>query len=108
MKVIAAAIIACAATFALTNVALAQNASINTSRSNIKRPQKTNQPIVTKDVDNITQARPTTSRSNKRSGKGVAVGDVSGDGVSSSRSAARNSGSAKESSTIFDRWGKTR
>jgi hypothetical protein len=112
MKVISAAIIACAAAFSLTNVALAQNAPISTTRSNIKRPQKTNQPIVTKDVDNITRARPTTSRPNKRSRNGVAVGDFNGDGVSSSRSAAHNSGSAKKSakksSTIFDRWGKTR
>jgi hypothetical protein len=93
-------------------VVLAQ-ATIITSRSNIKRPsmtanpsntdgkpkaQKTNQPIVTKEVDNITQARPTTSRSNiKRSGKGVAVGDVNGDGISASRS-----------STIFDRWGRNK
>jgi hypothetical protein len=81
MKVIAAALVA--ATFVLTNAVLAHAAPISTTRSNIKRP-------------------------------GVAVGDLNGDGIAGSRSEkgkrpnARNRGQAKESGTIFDRWGKTK
>jgi hypothetical protein len=95
MKLIAAAVILCAATFAVAHAAVAQTATGNAGAGS-QKAQKTNQPVLTKDVDNFAPARATNrSSNNKRSGKGVAVGDVNGDGVSASRS-----------STIFDRWGK--
>ena len=108
MKVIAAALVA--ATFVLTNVVLAHAAPVITSRSNKKAGMATNS--VKTDGK---QKAIVTSRSNiKRPRQGVAVGDFNGDGVAGSRSekakrpSARNAGQAKESSTIFDRWSKTK
>lgn len=108
MKVIAAALVA--ATFVLTNVVLAHAAPVITSRSNKKAGMAAN-PVKTDGK----QKAIVTGRSNIKSPRqGVAVGDFNSDGVAGSRSqkaklpGARNAGQAKESSAIFDRWGKTK
>ena len=76
MKVTTVAVIACAATFALTSAGLARDTLGNSSGSN-----------------------------GKRSGITVAVGDWDGDGLPELRT-GRDSARVGKSSTIFDRWGR--